>query len=313
MAMSAQQLVFTGPWPFTAFVQFLLGVMALFLLACVVGSRLAWVRQWQAERLAKQVGLGIPRELEGVIRSRVAGQLLWGGLGGLAGLGAVLAAYLAMRVPFGPVELYGTFAGAVTGYGIAITWVSLRSAFAPEHGPRLARLMDVGLGDYIPAPARILAWVVLGLAAIATTLELWRPSAGHAGHPMTATGIPLVGIAAACLIAFEVLGRRLVRRGQPAATTDELVWDDALRSSALRAVLLTPQQALCLGMLWSVGAGDGARTEYWVAAPMGLLLIGFALLAAIIRNTTSWYLEQLWPGARRRTPEEERARLDALT
>lgn len=286
-----------------AIATWLLASYALLFVVTAFASRLRPIQSWQAERLATRVGLGVPHDLEQKICARVAGRMLGGALGGLVGLTAATIIMVATHAELYPFGFYAATAAAIAGYAAGLACASFSTVFEKDSRPRIARLTNVGLESYVPTSVRILAWVLLALA-ITTVLVAtgWR-------HPERGLVLaPLLGVAALSLVALETLGRRLVDRGQAATTTDELVWDDALRSSSLNEVVYGMQQTVFVS-IYGCAALSTASNDYWVFIPAGVLGIGIVLLNAMIRQARTWYLAELWPGSRRRTPEEQEARL----
>ncbi|MBF4575810.1 hypothetical protein [Frondihabitans sp. VKM Ac-2883] len=69
--------------------------------------------------------------------------------------------------------------------------------------------------------------------------------------------------------------------------------------------------ALALGGYWAVIGAGGGPVDLRPAdvVIMIALLLGCILFSIGFRNTRTWYLEQFWPGSRRRTPAEEALRI----
>lgn len=283
--------------------QVLFAVYAVVLVGTALLSRVGEFQTWQMQRLAKRVGLGIPADLDALIRRRVAARVLGSSVGGVVGLGAGVVLYesFATRPPV--VIAFLVLITAVTGSSLGTVWASLRDETAATDRPRIARAEAVAVGDYVIVLARIFAWAILVLAAVAIALSA-RSGAGLAG-------ILLVALGAVCLVLFEIFSRRIVARGHPVASTDELVWNDALTASALMDLLAAPVQALALGGYWAVIGAGGGPVDLGPAdvVIMIALLLGCILFSIVFRNTRTWYLEQLWPGSRRRTPAEEALRI----
>jgi hypothetical protein len=283
-------------------VSWVLGAYAVLLALFAIGSRVRDVQTWQLGRLASQVGLGVPQDLESKLRGRVSGRILGIAFGGLLGLAGGWA--LADLAPAQPdlIDLYWALGASAAGSALGQAWASFSQTFTRETGPRIARVTDVTLGSYVPLPLRILAAVLVALT-IATVVVAVGSDRLTAGLPAA----PLIGVSVLSLVSVEVLGRRLVKRRQVATTTDELAWDDALRSACLNGVTYSAQSLLIFeaAPLVALGARDG----YWALLPGGLLAVGAILFAAMYMKARTWYLAELWPGSRRRTPEEEEARL----
>lgn len=269
-------------------------------------SRIPAFQRWQAGRLARRMGIGIPVELDGMIRRRVAARSLGSNVGGLVGLVAAIPAFLAVEADDVVVGAYLALALVVCGSATGTALAALRDETRPVSGTRVARAEEVRLGDYLISLLRILAWAIVVLAV--ATIAVSSASAWTSSARIHSAGLWLAVVGIVFFAAFEVVSRRIVGRGRPSASTDELVWNDALTSSALRDMIGAPVQAVAFGAYFSL---------LWSSpGPLGIAL-GALLLAAVLamgfvfRSTRTWYLTQLWPGARRRTPAEEAARMAA--
>ena len=314
------------------FFPWLFAVLALVLVAVVVLAGVPAIQSWQLTRLARQVGLGVPADLEPALRDRVRRRLRAGALGALAGLALGVVLVAVFRVVTGSFpggsSLGATFAGAfeatggavptviVTDYGLlalvttgsalAAAASSVRATLRTPGGPRVARLRQTRPSDYVPPVSHRLAWFVCAMAVVTIALALLPAAAVPRVVSVPGAALGVVGVLA--LAAYEVVSRLVAAHAQPAGDTDELVWDDALRSVALRDLMLAPLLGLFLGAVWSIAASPSAASPFaWVSVALGLFaLFGFNF---VHRRTSDWYLANLWPGARRRTPAEEEQRL----
>ncbi|OIH98056.1 MULTISPECIES: hypothetical protein [unclassified Curtobacterium] len=268
----------------------ILGAIALSLVLVGVSARSRSVQAWQVERLAARVGLPVPPALEADLRARTAARLLGSASGGLAGLALALGVTFATGSQHDRVGLYACAAVAVAGYGAGLVWASFLGAFQHDDRPRVARLDTVTLSAYVPSLLRLLAWV-LWLATIAlVAVEL-----GGRDLRLAVVVAPLLAVSTLSLVALEVLGRRLVLRGQPAATTEELMWDDALRSSALNGVATGIRQVLLITLIGSTLLVTDTASA-WLLLPAFVITAGSVVLVRMSRIADTWYLEQLWPG-----------------
>jgi hypothetical protein len=299
-------------WPW------LLGAYALVLLGTAVLTRVVSFQDWLVSRLATRVGLGVPVDLDARIRERVRRRTVAGSVGGLIGLAVAVAAVFSIsRSGLQPVvtnghfstlaviEIYATLAASATGTGAGVAWAALHAESPRPDEPSLARSPAVTVVDYLPPILRVGAWPLVGLTVAAVVMVglVTGPT------PWIIAGAATVAVGVASLTGFEIVSRRIVTKGRPTSGTDELVWDDALRSEALRDILYSPLLAVFLGMLWSLaGSGNGLPAPF-ALIPGGLCLAGAVLYSFVYRNTRTWYLEELWPGSRRRTPEEEASRI----
>lgn len=137
--------------------QVLFAVYAVVLVGTALLSRVGEFQTWQMQRLAKRVGLGIPGDLDGLIRRRVAARVLGSSVGGFVGLGVGVVLYesFATRPPV--VIAFLVLITAVTGSSLGTVWASFRDETAATDRPRIARAEAVGVGDYVIVLARIFA------------------------------------------------------------------------------------------------------------------------------------------------------------
>ncbi|BDZ49245.1 hypothetical protein GCM10025867_14860 [Frondihabitans sucicola] len=303
------------------FLTCLIAAYAVFLAATAALTAAAPFQGWLTARLGRRVGLGVPVDLDARLRERVRRRALGGSVGGLVGLAVALAACAAASLsglfPWPSVasgysvwmvETYGVLAVSAIATGLGVGWAALRAETLPADEPRVARTRAVGVRDYVPSVLRVGGWHLLGLAV--ATIVVIAVTGGVS--PWLLPGAAVVAAGIGGMVTFEVVARRIVSRGRPASGTDEMVWNDALRSEALRDLLYAPLLAVVLGAWWSlIGQGDALRAPL-ALIPGALGLGGMVLFGFIFRHTRTWYLEELWPGSRRRTPDEEARRIMAV-
>ncbi|AMM19918.1 hypothetical protein AX769_06800 [Frondihabitans sp. PAMC 28766] len=293
-------------------------VLAVALVATIVLAGLPAFQAWELGRTARRVGLGVPADLADELMRRMRVRLRWGAAGGLVGVAVSLALVVLTSAlddgsprwsevsPSIMIDYYGVLAVTLTGSALAVAWSSLRSALRSGDGPRIARARPTRVADYVPPQLHWLAVFALGMALIAVVMNLGPVATLRAG--VTVPAVALGGLGALAIVVYEIASRVVVGRGQPAVSTDELVWSDALRSLDLRDLLYGPLFAMSLGASWLVAASVGAAS-WFTLIPAGLgfaALIGFRYIQS---RTYDWYLATLWPGSRRRTPDEEARRL----
>ncbi|RKR75383.1 hypothetical protein [Frondihabitans australicus] len=298
---------------------YLLVLLAIAVVGLAVTAGLSFVpavQVWALERAGRRIGIGVPADLDPAFRRRMGRRIRASALGALAGL--ALGLLLASTVPgwglpysHRPILLayYGVIAFGAVGSAVGVIVVSLASAPRPgDDAARVARLTVTSVGDYIAPILRRLALAasVCAVVTVGLAIALGGTSRVHLIVP----GIVLVALAIAGQIAFAVAARRIVAQGRPTRDTDEMVWDDALRWLALRDILSGPLQALCFGAFYGVlGTLNGPGALALITAFASLVLVAVFNIAT--RNNTDWFLLRLWPGARRRTDDEEAARLAA--
>lgn len=291
-----------------------------------IGGALSFVPDWQTWRLSRlglAVGLGVPADLEDTLRARFRLRGVASAIGGLLGFLVGLAAlafvvresgdptFQDARFHSSVIGLYAVAAASSIGVAGGSAWASIRSVTVRGDGPRVARLKVLRVSDFLPPLVRYGTWALAGLA-IATVVIVWIGEM-PAARRLQAPSFVLVALGVVGVVVFEVLAHRVLARGRPAAGTDELVWDDALRSEALRALLIAPLQALALGTLYSFAIPPLSGISAFALFPALIGVAGVFVVSGCYRLTRTWYLQSLWPGARRRTPEEEARRITAAT
>jgi hypothetical protein len=93
-------------------------------------------------------------------------------------------------------------------------------------GPRVARLREVSLSDYVSSSTR---WVMWGAAIVSCGLTVAAAVRRTSPVLLVPGAVLLLGAAV-----VEVSGKRLARRPEPAIDASHLYWQDCLRVDAVR-------------------------------------------------------------------------------
>ncbi|MEO7122959.1 MAG: hypothetical protein ABI400_07560, partial [Lacisediminihabitans sp.] len=145
------------------------------------------------------------------------------------------------------------------------------------------------------AVAVTLIYIGIGSGVVDTTTPLWR-----SGPAIVTT------LAVASLVLFEVVGRRIVRKGQPAGSPTELAWDDALRSQRLRGLLTAPLTLSAYGgfsalMELSTGFSAAGKPQLSLLFSIPTVALGCAVfvvaIVTLITRPQRFFLRRLWPNA----------------
>ena len=185
----------------------------------------------------------------------------------------------------------GAFAGLAVG--VAISAARTSAPLDPE-AVKYARPSAVALSDYVAPLERTGGRIVVGLAVVTLI------TAVLAGARISVPLIALTALAVAALLVFEVAGRRIVDRAQPAQSPSDLRWDDAVRSSVLRDMITAP---IILGAD-AVVVAAGALIDHLLSgsdvANVILVIACFAVAAAlataaITSRPQRYFLSRLWP------------------
>ena len=251
---------------------------------------------------AKTVNLAVTQEVDRSVLRRVQARSL------SFAAGLVLAALVLMGISLVGIDP-GDFTGIVVvlvlygsvGLCVAVS-ASAGHPWVPDGTPRVARFGEARIQDYVPAfelwGSRLLAGAAVllcGGAALAAALG-----------GLSATAIGWAGYAALVVltvVAWELNARRLLRRSVPAGSTQQLAWNDALRSSLLRDTLTLP---LTAGFFGAVAGPFHVLSQLplpgWIAAGAGGGMFLLALLAVVVVIPIAFltkpgqhYQRRLWP------------------
>ena len=279
--------------------------ITIFVLAlCVALFALSFVpffARWSAYRHSVLIRVDLPRHLERTVSER----LMRGQRGGtISGFLFILGAAIIVNLGFvghdTSINLWFIAGGAIAGVGVgvAIAAVTGRST-VPSNGPRVARSGAVAVSDYV-APLERVGAVVAVLLAIAVLVFGVVVGSDWSLFPTAVFAV----LGAASLIVFEVAGRRIVDLSQPAGSTGELVWDDAIRASILRDLLHAPLALGAYSVVFGlVGIAQSTSNPDAITAAnlTGLVSTGVLLVIAIYTRVASpqrYFVDRLWPNLR---------------
>ena len=134
-------------------------------------------------------------------------------------------------------------------------------------GPRSADLTPRDVGR-LRRPRSRVRRVVLGLLLVASAVLHLFAADGQAGSP------PALAVAAAVLLAGEVVERRIALRPRPALSADLVTADDAVRRAAVRSVDDAVSGAALLLLGWATLGLSGS-------APPGALADGLTAIGSL--------------------------------
>jgi len=261
--------------------------------------------RWSAYRHSANIRIDLPARLERTVAARLMARSRGGSLGGLVFTAAAAVAFhfeIGVNNDSQLTSLFiigSTFAGVAAGTAVAALTGS-RAISADR--PRVARARAVAVSDYL-APFELVGARIVVSAAVGVLLASTLFAAPGAGGSLFAIAFFAI-FGALSLVFFEVASRRIVDLSQPAGSTAELVWDDAIRASALRDLVTAP---LALGAYCLVfGIFGIAESSTHPAAMTVSYVVGgvFALtgLAAAIYSVATrpqrYFVERLWPNLR---------------
>ena len=283
-----------GTW----FITILLFVMSLALIAL---SFVPFYARYSVLRYAQRLELRLPAHLEGVMGRRLMARLRAGAVGAAVFVAAAAAALARFVEPDRGSNLAGLLvigAGFVgIGVGTAVAALTAGSSVTPDQ-PRVARSGAVAVKDYL-APVELVGARVVVAAAV--LLLVWVNVFTARNASVDYVGITLFSVfGVLSLVIFEVASRRIVDQSQPAGSTAELVWDDAIRASALRDLVTAP---LALGVYCllfgfvSVADANGDVVFGLLGGIVFVVLLAAAIVSRVTR-TQSYFVRRLWPDLR---------------
>jgi hypothetical protein len=284
----------------TLFISTFVGIIAVVGLA---GTFVPVYARWRAYQQSAYLRVDLPARLERAVSSRlisrergaIIGALVVGGL-------AVLALASGIVDALEPTVTTLFVVGAVfvgVGVGTAVAAMTGKKE-VPSDAPRVARSGAASVADYIAPIERVGARVTVAIvAALAIGVAIFAPAAEGMLLPLVLFAVSAV----LTLALFEVASRRIVEASQPAGTTAELVWDDAIRASVIRDLVTAPLALSVYGTVFGVfaladrSAGAAAVTAYLGS---GLVVAGLAvtLIVSAVSRPRRYFLTRLWPNLR---------------
>lgn len=290
-----------------------IAVLIAVLLACapLMSSISTRQREKALQRYAKQMNLSLSPE----VRPRVIRRInayerasLIGGVGGSAvGFGVGLT--LPQAPDSGTWVPLAVFVGL--GMGMMLTTVTTATigALRPAPGRRVARASTPTIVDYVPPLERRYAVAALGCAGLALIGAVVALATGVVrSDEMDAAGVLYSGgavfayLGAVSYVIAQVLSRRILDAGQPASTAQELAWDDALRASTLRGLLLLPGSLATLSVVFTFVrlAAHATYQADFVGLVGGAALIAFVCVVGCLvvidarSRPSQHYWRRLW-------------------
>lgn len=277
------------------YTEWALAVMALgfIVIGCLASAR--WFQSMSMNLIEWQSKLNVPLALENVVRRRVARRLRWQAIGFLVGLGAAFAVAKLENMPDTLWLFWICAAGSVCGGAFATALISLIGEVRRrDSSVRVARLQRVIPRDYVAPALHVAIWCAFFLVGAALVVS-WVVVGRLALLP-AAVLVLLAGIA---LVFYELASRAICRHKQFAASAEELMWDDAFRSQALRDMISAPVYAIIFGASLTIVLVERSRGSSGWPIPVELLtLVALIVGSRFSRTTHSRYLDRLWRGAR---------------
>jgi len=283
-----------GTW----FISILLFVTSLALIAL---SFVPYYARYSVLRYAQRLELRLPSHLEGVMGRRLMARMRAGAIGAAVFVAASSASLAWLVEPdirsnlVGLLVIGAAFVGI--GVGTAVAALAASSSVAPDQ-PRVARAGAVAVKDYLAPVELVGARVVVAGAVL---LLVWVTVFTSRYASVDYVGITMFSIfGVLSLVLFEVASRRIVDQSQPAGSTAELVWDDAIRASALRDLVTAPLALGVYSLLFgfvSVADANGDVVFGLLGGIVFVTLLAAAIVSRVTR-TQSYFVRRLWPDLR---------------
>ncbi|MGV8885720.1 MAG: hypothetical protein ACOH1T_09075 [Microbacteriaceae bacterium] len=288
---------------------FIAGFLILASIAIIALTFLPSYRRATVRAMARSVGLAIPAGKQAAFEAASAARIRASVTGALIGSSLVLALLALNVIPanasssFGGVaEIWFLVGGFYVGMSFGSTIRALVSRNPTPAGERYARPGAVDLHDYI-APIDVLGGrvaVAAGIGVLALASFFSAMNGSSAVSPLLSVGGIVVMLGVVSLAVFEVSSRRILERAQPAASPEDLAWNDAIRAMTVREIMTAP---LSLGVWGSLAialnVSDGTSRVGSIVLSILAALIAAGLLAAAVYSTATkpqqHYLRRLWP------------------
>lgn len=283
----------------TWFISIFVGVIA------VIGLGVSFVPvygRWRAYQQSSYLRLDLPSRLQQAVSARLMARERGGIIGALVVGGATVLAFSTGAIDIDPTLTVLFLIGAVfAGVGLGTATAALTGKKqVPSDRPRVARSGVATVADYIAPIERVGAWVVVAIAVVlAVVVAVAQPASGRLLVPTVLFAVT----AALALLLFEVASRRIVDASQPAGSTAEMIWDDALRSSAIRDLVTAPLALAVYGTVFAVfsladqGVGATAVAGY-IGSGFAIAALVTTLLASVVSRPRRYFLARLWPDLR---------------
>lgn len=258
-------------------------------------------------RYVRKIGLPLPDALRGPVIARITHQerlTAWWGFGGLvAGVAlSFLARALGQLDAMGENgDLSGFLVMLSTGVGMSIGAVIAAagpgSTLNPT-APRLAHGTATGLADYLHR-SEVIALVAGAL------LTLLAGGFALALSPQAPRSVLIAAVLADLVVVAVVLAvvTQVARRPQRAGSELELAWDDVMRASGLRQLLVSGLvlNVLATGVIVLVGGLDLAQVSMPVMIGLGVAGLAALVVAFVVplpfwaSRVHTYPVRRLWP------------------
>jgi hypothetical protein len=280
-------------------------VVLIGLVAALALTYLPIYALWRAHAHARRIGLGLPAPLERGVSSRLMSRERGSSIGGIIFTVIAVAAFHFEAGNSNDSDLTALFIiGSVfagVGTGAAVAALTGSNRVAPERA-RIARSGAVSVSDFLAPLERIGARVVVTVAVVAL---IGSTIVAMPGERTSQFAIAFFAIFGAIYLAlFEIMSRRIVERPQPAGSTAELVWDDAIRATSLRDLVTAPlalgSYCLIFGAIEIAENGTDPRTvaaAYTAAAIFAIAVLVLGIVSIATRPHRH-FIERLWPDLR---------------
>jgi hypothetical protein len=261
-----------------------------------------FVARWSANSHAVLIRLDLPARLERSVSQRLMASGRGAAIGALvftvaAGLFLQLAPTATGDAGFEILFVVGaTIVGASAGSAIT-AFTGIPTVVLDK--PRVARSGAATAADYLHPFDRIAARAVVTVSIV---VVIANAVIGTGGSFLASGFLAMLG--AISLVLFEVMSRRIVDHPQPAGSTADLVWNDAIRASTLRDLVTAPfalgAYSLILGIVLLVEGLTGSPAQS--TADVSSVLSSFALIVIVVFTRADrrqrFFLRRLWPDLR---------------
>lgn len=224
----------------------------LFAVAPVLMARKDPARRRAVDNYARKVDLRVTEELHPIIVERIKGfekATLVGAVAGgaLSGGLFVIIQTFAGRESWTQATPLMIIVGIALGMAYGPTLHSAHRTIQNRSEVRVARTHVPTLEDYVPRIERVAGPLCVGLAVAALIIGPWlfhvrllESKSFNLADFLLSPGAVLAVIALIVWLVGLRISAGVLNTGQPAETTQELAWDDALRAVTLRSITQIP-------------------------------------------------------------------------
>lgn len=239
-------------------------------------------------QFASRLGLNPQSSNAEMARRTIRRRWIFSAAAGAIGAGGIVWVFLSGTAQLPQLALWVLAALLLTEVGRSIA-VLTEPKHPQQDGPRISRIAEVTVKDYVPQTistvATLSAVSAAGIGLVIAGLQLFGTLQGNAYVSLAVSAVAL-----GSWFLLTTLSKRLLSTTQPANTHEELLWSDALRTKALISYFqVTPLVSawLTLLLLFGITTTSTADGVEWSIASVGPVLLLLAAAAMLLMSLGS--------------------------